>query len=90
MASGSFQLKLMVEDEKIDTAVKFYISAFGALVVNHFTDPDDHHVYELLLAVKKPTDLGAQLVGEILANDDARIEAKVTDPFGFHWVFISL
>lgn len=48
----------MVEDEKIDTAVKFYISAFGALVVNHFTDPDDHHVYELLLAGTKVSIFG--------------------------------
>lgn len=38
----------------------------------------------------KATTRGAQLFGAIDFNDDVRIEAKIIDPFGFHWVFLSL
>lgn len=67
--------------------LRLIVSLFSGTnaMLEHVIETEDVHA-----AVYKATALGAQLVGKIFSNNDARIEAKISDPFGFLWVFLSL
>lgn len=83
---GHLVYNLLIAGAHVSVSSGIFETSHGTnAMLEHVIETEDVHA-----AVYKATALGAQLVGKIFSNNDARIEAKISDPFGFLWVFLSL